>query len=152
MWQNCALLEKIGIRMGYKDIKHLSVDNFNFTELWNASLYVHVYTFLWIKHIHTHTHTNTLQKIHWSHLVMMMFKVLMFWRGKSKWHVRMQTISWHAWLDVEDPGQVAPLPWGLGDVHVRLRVWVPGPHVTEHAPQLPHVAHPPLTAIKVTYT
>ena len=58
MWQNCALLEKIGIRMGYKDIKHLSVDNFNFTELWNASLYVHVYTFLWIKHIHTHTHTH----------------------------------------------------------------------------------------------
>lgn len=61
-------------------------------------------------------------------------------------HLRMQTMSWQDWLDVEDPAHVEPLPWGDGLVHVRLRVWVPGPHVTEHAPQLPQVAQPPFTA------
>ena len=31
------------------------------------------------------------------------------------------------------PGQSTPPSAGAGDVHVRVRVWFPPPHVTEHA-------------------
>jgi hypothetical protein len=43
------------------------------------------------------------------------------------------------------PTQLFPPLAGAGFVHVRVRVRVPPPHVTEHDPNEPHADHAPFT-------
>ena len=52
----------------------------------------------------------------------------------------MQELGLQSWDSEEMPTQALPLPpnCGEGFVHVRVRSWVPPPHVTEHAPKALH--------------
>ena len=43
------------------------------------------------------------------------------------------------------PSQSFPTAEGVGSSHDLDRVWLPFPHVTAHALQLDHPAHPPFT-------
>ena len=45
------------------------------------------------------------------------------------------------------PGQVDPVPDGSGEVQVRVRDFVPGPHSEEHSVQCPHSDQPPSTPV-----
>jgi hypothetical protein len=51
----------------------------------------------------------------------------------------------HACVCELAPTQLFPPLAGAGFVHVRLRVRVPLPHVTEHDPNAPHADHTPCT-------
>jgi len=46
---------------------------------------------------------------------------------------------------VPRPMQYTPPYWGTGDVHVRVRVAWPSPHVTSHPPHAPHEPQFPST-------
>ena len=55
--------------------------------------------------------------------------------------------SWQDSLSEFSPEQVNPVPDGSGEVQVRARDFVPGPHSAEHSVHSPHSDHPPSTPV-----
>jgi len=59
--------------------------------------------------------------------------------------------SVETWQDVKsvfESSQYLPSPCGRGLSHARVRVMLPSPHVTPHAPQAPHAPQEPSTDVK----